>query len=310
MQNNTTTGIIGFGSYIPSNRIAASTISLTNPHSPPPGVVSKSAPDPDEDAVTMGIEAAHVALSKGNISPSAIQSVFVGSESHPYAVKPSATIIAHALGIGPWYMAADTQFACKAGTAALQFTLGLVKSGMIATGMAIGSDTAQAAPGDVLEYTAGAGAAAIILGSDPHKIIATIDQTLSFSSDTPDFWRRPGEEHPQHAGRFTAGPSYFHHVVSCGKRLLEISELQPQDFTYLVLHQPNLKFPQKAAAMLGFTPGQLEASLLVREIGNCYAASSMLALCSALGKAKPGEKVFMVSFGSGAGSDGFILTKM
>ena len=86
--------------------------------------------------------------------------MYVGSESHPYVVKPSATLVGQALRIGTNYFAADMEFACKSGTAALQAALALVLADMCEYSLAIGGDTAQAAPHDILEYTAAAGAAA------------------------------------------------------------------------------------------------------------------------------------------------------
>jgi len=73
----------------------------------------------------------------------------------------------------------------------------------------------------------------------------------------------------------------------------------------VVLHQPNTKFPQRAAALLGFKPEQYKAGLLVPTIGNTYAGSSMVGLSAVLDEAQPGDKVMVVSFGSGAGSDAF-----
>ena len=107
----------------------------------------------------MSIEAARNALARADIDPEGIRAVWVGSESHPYAVKPTSTIVAEAIGAVPNTQAADWQFACKAGTEALQAAIGFVGSGMAQYALAIGMDTAQGRPGDALEYTAGSGGA-------------------------------------------------------------------------------------------------------------------------------------------------------
>jgi len=109
----------------------------------------------------MSIEAARNALARGQVDPSMIRAVWVGSESHPYSVKPTSTVVAEAIGATPHTQAADWQFACKAGTEAVQAAIGFVGSGMADYALSIGMDTAQGRPGDALEYTTGAGGAAI-----------------------------------------------------------------------------------------------------------------------------------------------------
>ncbi len=84
--------------------------------------------------------------------------------------------------------------------------------------------------------------------------------------------------------------------------------LVPTDFAHVVFHQPNGKFPKEAGRKLGFTETQLKQGLLTPFIGNTYSGASMVGLASVLDIAKPGEKIFVVSYGSGAGSDAFILT--
>ncbi|EQD68790.1 hydroxymethylglutaryl-CoA synthase, partial [mine drainage metagenome] len=141
------------------------------------GVFRKSVPAPDEDTITISTEALRQALARGRISPQSIGALYVGSESHPYAVKPTATVVAQAVGATPYLTAADFEFACKAGTAAIQTCMGLVKSRMITYGVAIGSDTSQGAPGDALEYSASAGGAAFIIGRE--RLLAEINATES-----------------------------------------------------------------------------------------------------------------------------------
>ncbi|MBU0756968.1 MAG: hydroxymethylglutaryl-CoA synthase, partial [Nanoarchaeota archaeon] len=270
------------------------------------GVSEKSVPGIDEDSVTIAVEAARNALLCSGIDPKTIGAIFFGSESHPYAVKPTGTIVAEAIMAGQDVMIADMEFACKAGTAALQVSLGLVKAAMVKTALAGGIDTAQGAPGDALEYTAAAGGAAFILGTE--NIVAAINHTLSFVTDTPDFWRREGQKYPSHGGAFTGSPAYFRHIISASKNIMEYCRTKPKDYDHVIFHQPNEKFPMKAAGELGFTKDQIKTGLLVGRIGNTYSASSLLGLAAVLDVAKPGQRILLTSYGSGAGSDSFDIT--
>lgn len=265
------------------------------------GVTSKAQAAVDEDSLTLAWEAATQALNRYDSNN--IGSLYVGSESHPYAVKSTAGVLARALGLRSDIMVADLEHACKAGTAGVQIVAGQIQAGLIAAGMAVGTDVAQARPGDVLEFSAGAGAAALVLGQQPSQV--KLKASLSLSTDTPDFWRRAYQKYPQHAGRFTGEPGYFRHVISASNRFLEALKKKPQDFTYAVFHMPNGKFPHKAAQQLGFTQKQIQPGFIVSEIGNPYSASSLIGLVRILEAAKPGESVFMTSYGSGSGSDCF-----
>ena len=76
----------------------------------------------------MSIEAARNALARAGIDPGELRAVWVGSESHPYSVKPSGTVVAEAIGATPHIQSADMEFACKAGTEAVVMGMGLVGS--------------------------------------------------------------------------------------------------------------------------------------------------------------------------------------
>lgn len=304
-------GIVSYGAYIPRYRIRVEEIAKVwgaNPNSIIDGlmVYEKSVPDLDEDTITIAVEAARHAINRAGIDPQEIGALYTGSESHPYAVKPSSTVVAEAIGATPNLTVADFEFACKAGTAAIQTCMGMVDAGMIKLGVAIGADVAQGAPGDALEYTAAAGGVAYVIGKK--DLVANIESTYSFTTDTPDFWRREGMPYPEHGGRFTGEPGYFKHVTNAAQGLLKKMGTKPSDYDYAIFHQPNGKFPTRVAKMLGFNSEQIKPGLVVTRLGNTYSGSCMMGLAATLDIAKAGDRIFMTSFGSGAGSDSFSFT--
>lgn len=340
-------GIVSYGLRIPKERVTGAKIAKkqgkeTQKIYASLGVISKSVPNSDEDTITIATAAGFEAIQRleglvGNRGglvgavKKQIGAIFIGSESHPYAVKPSGTVVAQALGIAsdsfienegfvsdnssnlvkPLALA-DLQFACKAGTQALQISALYVLSGFSDYALAIGADTAQAKSGDVLEYTASAGGAAFILGSESsgkkeNRLLARLLATTSVATDTPDFWRRPQQEHPEHAGRFTAEPGYFKHIFLSVSQILQETGLKISDIDYFVFHTPNEKFPTAFAKKMEIPLEKLEPSLLVKTIGNTYAGASMLGLANALEVAKENKKILVASYGSGSGSDAFIF---
>lgn len=305
-------GIVAYGAYVPCNRILVREIARVwrkdGTHIEHQlGVHQKAVAAADEDAATIAITASQYAINAFDVDRRAIGAVYVGSESHPYAVKPTASIVADALQIGHAYTAADLQFACKAGTASFLAAYGLVAAGVCDLALAVGADTAQACPGDMLEYTAASGGAAMILGSDPENVIARVVATTSYTSDTPDFWRRAHYAFPAHAGRFTQEPGYMQHVQSATEQLLQATGLHIADIDHIIFHQPNQKLPRLVARRLGVTESALKNGLLVEQIGNTYAGAVLLGLSSVLDHAEPGELILVVSYGSGAGSDALLL---
>ncbi len=340
------TGILGYGAYLPRWRLKGSDIAQAWSNDwekifASIAVHEKVVPSIDEDTTTIAVAASVNALARAGISADIINAIFVGSESHVYAVKPTATMVAQALGINKFSHAADLEFACKAGTAALMTCCSLVGSGMATHALAIGADTAQAAPGDILEYTAAAGGAAFIVARDNdysgevpegtagvsicdidfpgrcgrerpanianQSLLAIIEHTCSLTTDTPDFWRRPTENYPEHTGRFTAEPAYFHHVATITQEILRQVNLSPSDIDHVIFHQPNGRFPVNIAKRLGFSKDALTHGLLAPNVGNTYSAATLLGLTAVLDNAQPDQRILVVSYGSGSGSDALLL---
>jgi len=303
-------GIVGWGSYFPIYRLSMEEIEkqwgFPNGTGNGLGMKEKAVAYIDEDATTMGYEAARNAIARSEIDPKKIGAVFFGTESKPYAVKPSATILAEALGITPDTMASDLEFACRAGSEGMRASIGLVSSGMIGYALAVGSDTAQANPGDILEFTASSGASAFVIGPS-REAAAVFEASYSYVTDTPDFWRRGLSPYPLHGEAFTGEPAYFDHIINAVKGLLEKTGLRPSDFDYAVFHQPNGKFPLKVGERLGFPKDKVIPGLLTPFVGNTYNGSALSGLSNLLDIVKAGSRVLLAPFGSGAGSDAYSI---
>jgi len=298
-----TPGIVGYGVYTSKFRIKE-------------GTMERSVPFIDEDAVTAAVEAGKLALIHSGVDKTFVGKVYVGSESNPYAVKPIASKVAQVLKLGKEEKtgvqsvdAIDTEFACKAATSMFKDAASLVYYPKTNTSyaMAIGADNSQAAPrnevGGELDRFVGFGSSAFIFGM--HDVIAEIEGWYSCTSDTPDFWRRDMQAYPRHGGRFTGKPAYFKHVIKACRTILEQLNLQVDDVDYFVPHQPNISFPVKVARQLGFKEEQYLPSLKVAKFGNAYSAAALIGLAAVLDVAKPDERIVLVSYGSGAGSDAY-----
>jgi hydroxymethylglutaryl-CoA synthase len=300
-------GIVGYGAYIPR-------YSIKNEGRGVLGVTERTLPFVDEDTTTFSVEAGKRALIHAGLDNRLIKKCYVGTESPTYAVKPIMATISQVLELGEKHEngffsgGVDTQFACKAATDLFIDAAALVNYPAFGGEhvMVIGSDNSQAAPGDPLDYTVGAGAAAFIFGK--RDVIATLSHYVSYTSDTPDFYRREGEKYPRHGGRFTGQPAYFKHVLTATKELLRKSKLKPEDIDYAIGHSPNAVFPSRALRQVGFSNEQIAPGLVVEKIGNLYSGSCPAGLAAVLDIAEPGELILMSGYGSGAGSDAYIFT--
>jgi len=307
-----TVGIVSYGSYVPSFRIGME--ALAEQWAVPPslermyrlnGRSVMAVAGGDEDVVTMAIEAGERALRRSPPQLAKPQSLLVGSESHPYAVKPTSVIVSEALDLEMERFAVDLEFACRGGSAAMMLSAAFVSAKQASSAIAIGADCPQSSPGSLLEGSVGAGAAAFVLAEGAG--IASIEATAFASSDVTDFWRRDTATYPSVSGKFSADVGYRELTTEVVRRLLKATGASPGDFRYVCFHQPYQSLPLAVARECGFDRKQVLPGLVSGKIGNTYSSACLLALCAVLDSADPGDRILFASYGSGAGSDGFVL---
>lgn len=316
-------GITGYGCFVPYLRIKVDDICEIWRNYPigllkeKLGLTERAVLQPNEDTITLAIAAAKGAIKHSEIDRGKIDALYLGTCTNPYDSKPSSTVVAESLGVSPYLMCGDVQFSGKSGTAAIQICMGLVESKMASHGLAIGSDTLNrhACPGRLFEYEASAGAAAFVIGKE--NPIAEIEGTCSYASDTSEFWRIEGDRYIQSTGISSGSPSgdvypmwevgYVEHVKHASEFLMKKLGLKPKDYSHAIFQQPFGTASKNIMGRLGFTEKQVKLGTIANVIGDCGAASALLGLVNVLDSAKSGERIFVASYGFGAGSDAFSL---
>jgi 3-hydroxy-3-methylglutaryl CoA synthase len=291
-------GIVSYGAYIPRYRISRKVIyramGWLNPATYMPG--EKAVANYDEDSLTMAVAAAMECMK--NLDPSKVDAVFFASTTGPYAERQNAEILATALDCRAEIRTADFTDSPKAGTTSLLLAMDSVKAGSAKSVLVTSSDCRLGKAGSPQEEIFGDGAAAILIGGDSPA--ASLLGTYSVSYDFPDHWRGPNERFDrQWEDRFIRDEGYVKFIVealrglerTCSMKLSELSKV-----TYPCLYSGDFK---SIASKLGLSPDQVEESLL-GTVGYAGAADPLMHLVKVLEKSKPGDRIAVAAYGTGA----------
>lgn len=308
-------GIKGYGIYVPPFRIKVEEIMQTWVNTNPVylhdivNLKERAVCDYDEDVITMAVEASKNALKMSKLKVTEIGSIFFGSSTPPYIMKPASSIVLEALGAPNSSFIGDVQFSGKSGTLALQICFALVGQNLVKNALALGADnlSIHTEPGNSFEYPASAGAGAVILGTE--DIIAEIEAFETFNSDTPDIYRLEGDRYLTRGGdaMVETDVGLPSHTKNAVKRLLDKLGREPKDFDYAVFHQTYGITPFVIGKSLGFEDSQITPSFIADELGDTGSSSVLIGLAKVLDEARPGQTILVASYGSGAGSDAFSL---
>lgn len=258
----------------------------------------------DEDSITMAVAAGIDALT--GIDRETVDGVYFASTTMPYKERLNAGIITGALGLEDNVRAADFGGGIKAGTTALLSALESVESKRVKSLLVTASDCRLGKPASPQEMLFGDAAAALLVGDD--NVIAEFKDSFSVTYDFGDHYRGGSAKYDrQWEDRWIRDLGFDQFVPEAVNGLLKKTGLAMADFAKVVYpcHYPAAR--KKLNKVLSISPEQEQGNLQA-EIGESGTPHSLVMLVAALEEANPGDKILVVSFGSGCDAICFEVT--
>jgi 3-hydroxy-3-methylglutaryl CoA synthase len=176
-------GITSFGAYLPRLRLARKAIVDAHVWADPAlrgkAKGERTMCNWDEDAVTMGVEAARRCL---DARPTAPDVIYFASTSAPFADRQNAGIVSTALTLAEDVASVDVGASQRAGTTALMQACAAVQGGLYPDGLVVASDKRRSRAASAAELAWGDGAVALGVGND-----AVIARLRALHTTTVDF---------------------------------------------------------------------------------------------------------------------------
>jgi hydroxymethylglutaryl-CoA synthase len=292
----TARGILGWGAYLPRRRLDRAAIAPVAGAGG--GTGTRTVASYDEDATTMGVAAARLALRGGPVP----RTLWFATAEPPYLDKTNATAVHAALRLDPAAAAYDAVGSVRSALGALRAAHDgsgpvLVVTAGLRTGLAGGPE----------EASGGDAAAALLIGTSEHgPVLAALLAWASVSEEFLDRWRIPGDPASRRwEERF--GESRY---TALGAEALDAALAQagvaPAEVAALVVAgSPGPRAPKAIAAKAGLPPGRL-ASRLEDRVGNPGAAQPALLLAARLEALSDGEERIVVLLNLSDGADAVV----
>ncbi len=301
-------GICSYSGYVPRYRLNRSLIYKSmgwmNPATVANAKGDKAVANFDEDSITMAVAAGMDALNGFNRS--AVDGLYFASTTIPYKERLNAGIVSAALGLSERIRAADFAQGIKAGTTAILSGLEAVESKRLNTVLVCASDCRLGKPASPQEMLLGDAAAAFVLGSE--NVVAELKGSFSTTYDFVDHYR--GDTalfDSQWEDRWIRDMGYELLIPEAVHGLLDKYHMKIADFTKVVYPCVYPAARKKLSKILGTGP-ETEQGNFQAEIGESGTAHAPLMLVAALEQSKPGERILVVSFGSGCDALCFEVT--
>lgn len=288
-------GILGWGVHLPHRRLDRTTIAAVAGGGGGKG--SRTVASYDEDATTMGVEAARRVL-RG--SPAAPRSLWFATTTPAYLDKTNATAVHAALRLDRSAPAYDVVGSTRSAVAAL-------RAGLDATGPAlvVTSDLRTGRPGSPEESSGADAATAVLVGSDDDgPLLAQVAAHASVTEEFLDRWRAPGDAASRTWEERFGETKYVPIALDALKTALGDAGADAADVEALVIAGLHERACASVAKKSGVAADRV-VDRLAATVGNPGAAQPLLLLASSLERSTPGSLVVLLVLADGA--DAFVL---
>jgi len=301
-------GIRSYGGYVPRYRLNKMVIfgsmGWLNPANIMNAQGEKAVANFDEDAVTMATAAAQDCVA--GFDRADIGGVYFATTTASYKERLCANLIAGALAASESVRTVDFGNGLKAGTGALMAALDAAAAGSANNIVVSAADCRLGKMGSVQELMFGDGAAAMMVGTD--DVIAEYKGSFSTGHDFVDHFRGAETKYDrQWEERWMRDLGIADFIPEAINGLCEKLGMAVTDFDK-VIYPTYFGGARKAInKKLGLEPEKVQDTMQA-VIGDTGSAQSMMMLAKALEDAKPGDKLLMVSYGSGCDALAFEVT--
>jgi hydroxymethylglutaryl-CoA synthase len=245
----------------------------------------------DEDALTLGVQAARSCLNGAHELPEAVT---LCSTTAPFADRDDAVLLSTALGLPESVDTLNIAASLRAGTRGLITAI----SQSSKRTLVVASEARVTRAGSPEEMSYGDGAAALLIGPADPGSLATLLGTRSLGSDFVDHYRMSGNRFDYGLEeRWVRDESLMKLIPMAVKELLTAVGCSPQSVKHVILPTSSATAGRIVQAC-GLTAARSDA-LVLADCGNAGAALPLLMLAATLEAAQPGELILLVGIGQG-----------
>jgi 3-hydroxy-3-methylglutaryl CoA synthase len=301
-------GITGYGGYVPRLRLARQAVAQANAWYAPQFASRKGTramANWDEDSITMAVAAARDCLG-AEASRSRVRSLYLASDTLPFAERLNAGVVAGALRLSEDLEAMDLGGSQRAALSAVAQAVARVQAAG-GEALVVAADNRKTLAGSAQELEYGDAAAALMIGRE--NVLAEYLGGGTLSVDFVDHFRACGEETDYHwEERWVRDEGIAKLAPKAIGGALKQAGVQASQVDHFIFPSPFAKMDAQLAKACGIR-AEAVMPMLTEQVGDSGLPHGLLVLAHLLETAQPGAHIVLAQFGSGAQALVFRVTE-